>query len=381
MSERIFNIHDVFLIMTAAECVLLALFRLALPASLRIENLIFAVFLATISLSVTGTLIMWNDALFFPTFETIKWFSYFSMCSLIIRGPALYLYVHALTQSQFRLQYSQIIHILPLIGGVLYIGLFSLEPHELRQIVADNQHFDVVSTLWYYVKLVSLAYALAALYSIWKYHQRLKDEYSDYPRSEIGWLSVLVGGFIVNWLWSLTIHCVAKGVGGSAAVFFGTAHNYMMFVLINALFIYSLAYTHRLLRIEKKEHKKTKLDAINLGDIEKVEIGINTHQMHLEGNINIEEFSQRICLSSKTVSSVINRHFGTNFYNFINSHRISAAKNILEDTEKSGLSILEVLLASGFNNKSSFHRFFNRIVGVSPTEYRRRVKDKPRPTS
>ncbi|MFT7560765.1 MAG: AraC-like DNA-binding protein [Flavobacteriales bacterium] len=379
MSLRIFNIHDVFLIMTMGECILLALCRLALPSSLRIDNLMLGAFLITIAASIVATLLMWNDELLFLNIKYTSWLVYFSMGSALIRGPALYLYVHSLTQSNFSLRAPQLAHLLPLLFAFIYIGAFSLDSHDVRNIIANSQHFDLVSTLWYYMKFVSIAYALAALYSIWIYHRRLESEYSDFPRAEAVWLSVLVGGFFLNWLWSLSTHWVAKEYGGVTADTFGVTHNYIMFVLINALFIYSLTYTHSLFRVEvktKKDNKKlSNADNIAIDEIEKVQKGVEENKMHLEGSINIEEFSRRIDLPVKVVSTVINRHFRTNFYEYINSHRISAAKDMLGDPKKSGLTILEILLASGFNNKSSFHRFFKRIVGVSPSEYRRNMRE------
>jgi AraC-like DNA-binding protein len=44
----------------------------------------------------------------------------------------------------------------------------------------------------------------------------------------------------------------------------------------------------------------------------------------------------------------------------------------LSDPAYSQLSILEILHESGFNSKSAFQRFFKRLTGISPREYRRR---------
>jgi AraC-like DNA-binding protein len=84
--------------------------------------------------------------------------------------------------------------------------------------------------------------------------------------------------------------------------------------------------------------------------------------------LNIEEFSKRINLPVKEVSAVINKHYNTNFFEFMNSYRVEEAKRLLSDTDK---SVMDVLLEAGFNSKSAFHRFFSRLVGMSPTEYRK----------
>ena len=60
-----------------------------------------------------------------------------------------------------------------------------------------------------------------------------------------------------------------------------------------------------------------------------------------------------------------------NFNEFVNLHRINEAKRLLADTQLFNLSINEIYTQAGFNSKSAFHRFFSRLVGVSPTEFRK----------
>jgi len=96
-------------------------------------------------------------------------------------------------------------------------------------------------------------------------------------------------------------------------------------------------------------------------------------KIYLKKNLNLEQFSERIDLPAKEVSGVINKHFGTNFFEYVNSYRVEAAKTLLADPEKADMTVLDVLLESGFNSKSAFHRFFSRLVGMSPTEYRKQA--------
>lgn len=96
-------------------------------------------------------------------------------------------------------------------------------------------------------------------------------------------------------------------------------------------------------------------------------------KIYLQHNLNIEQFSAYLDLPVKEVSAVINKHFGTNFFESINSYRVEEAKHRLADPAMSAQTILDILLDSGFNSKSAFHRFFKRLVGESPSEYRKRM--------
>src|SRR5690625_7382550 len=94
-------------------------------------------------------------------------------------------------------------------------------------------------------------------------------------------------------------------------------------------------------------------------------------KMFLHANLNIEQFSSMIDYPVKDVSSVINKHFGTNFFEFVNSYRVEEAKQLLTDPAHSDKTILDILLESGFNSKSAFHRFFKRLAGMPPSAYRK----------
>ena len=67
---------------------------------------------------------------------------------------------------------------------------------------------------------------------------------------------------------------------------------------------------------------------------------------------------------------IINRHFGANFYTFINSYRIEKAKMMLKDPDQKDTTITDIYLAVGFNSKSVFYTFFKKLEGMTPTKYR-----------
>ncbi len=147
----------------------------------------------------------------------------------------------------------------------------------------------------------------------------------------------------------------------------------MVFILINALFIYSVVYAHQLLTTKPAiEVIKDKTDEKLPGSaILKVQNGMEIDKLFLKHNLNIDQFSKRIDLPVKDVSAVINKHYNTNFFEFMNKYRVEEAKRLLSDSQYANVTILDILLEAGFNSKSAFHRFFNRLVGVSPTEFRK----------
>ncbi len=60
--------------------------------------------------------------------------------------------------------------------------------------------------------------------------------------------------------------------------------------------------------------------------------------------------------------------FSTNFTDFINMYRLETAIKLLDETKG---SVTDIALESGFQSVRSFHSFFKKTMGQSPTEYKK----------
>ncbi|SEA09037.1 helix-turn-helix domain-containing protein [Microbulbifer marinus] len=373
MKDYIFNIHDVVLLMTAAECLLLSIFQQVLPIRDRNYGRLLTAFLLIVAIASACTLILWNDQ-----FEVAPLFGqvllpYFLFGALMLKGPAFYLFVSALTQQNMRLQRRHAIHLLPALAVILYLFIFDLSSDDLRRISVAGQGFParLVDLVWDLSTVVPLAYAVAAVLLLHRYRSELEDEYSHFSTTELDWLNILTYGVLISWGWTLMVHVLAKYTSVETADLLGIADNYVAFILINAFFAYSLSYAHQLLATQPQQSREPSEEEPSESAIDKVRHAMEVEKIYLKKNLNLEQFSSRIELPPKEVSAVINKHFGTNFFEYVNSYRVEAAKALLADPDKANMTVLDVLLESGFNSKSAFHRFFSRLVGMSPTEYRK----------
>lgn len=373
MKSYIFNIHDVVLLMTAAESILLALLQAAMPAQNRLYGRLLSVFLLVIATVAAATLILWNDQIYLGHTIDHYWIPYFLIFALMLKGPALFLYIAAITRPQFTLKPIYLAHLAPAIVSVVVMAIFGIDGNDMRHIWAMGQSSPetLVAFLWDSVKLVPLTYALAAVILVQRYCAKLKDEYSHFSDTEPRWLNILTLGFFISWAWSLVVHIIAKYTSEETADYLGIADNYITFILINALFTYSLLYAHQLLSTRTEETRAPSEAVPSELAIERVRQAMEEEKVFLRANLNIEQFSSMIDFSVKDVSSVINKHFGTNFFEFVNSYRVEEAKQLLTDPAHAHKTILDILLESGFNSKSAFHRFFKRLAGIPPSEYRK----------
>lgn len=377
MQKHIFNIHDVVLFMTMAECVLLVIFQAILPVRNKLANRLLSTFLLSIAVACACILILWNgDVKIFPLFDNVL-LPYFLVAAQLLKGPVLLLYVASLTADAFKLQRNHLLHLLPIGVAFIWLAIFNVDSSDLRFRNLGHTQFEiqVSNWVWHFIKLVPLAYGIAAFSSVRRYRIGLHNQYSSFSPIEPSWLNILSLGFLLTWSFSMVVHVIANTVAinyPNVSDSFGIAENYVMLILINALFINSLVHTHQLLTTKPEPPKDKGDEKLSDSAIIKVQMGMESQKLFLKQNLNIEEFSKRINLSVKDVSAVINKHYGTNFFEFMNSYRVEEAKRLLGAAEHADMTVMDVLLQSGFNSKSAFHRFFNRLVGMSPTEYRKR---------
>jgi len=376
MQKHIFNIHDVILFMTVAECILLVIFQAILPVKNQLANRLLSIFLLSIAVSSACIMVLWNDdVMLFDLFdETLL--PYFLATAQLLKGPMLFFYVISLTEDAFKFTRRHLLHLAPIVISLLWLLVFQLDSSDLRfrTIGQTETERQIANSLWHFIKIMPFFYALAAVNRVRLYRIGLHNQYSNFSPTEPTWLNMLSLGFLFTWSFSILVHIVANTVAlGAPQVsdLFGITENYIIFILINALFINSVVHTHKLLTTKPEVTKDKTDEKLTDSAIQKVQLGMEVQKLFLKQNLNIDEFSKRINLPVKEVSAVINKHYGTNFFEFMNSYRVEEAKRLLGDAQHTDMTVMDVLLHAGFNSKSAFHRFFNRLVGMSPTEYRK----------
>lgn len=93
-------------------------------------------------------------------------------------------------------------------------------------------------------------------------------------------------------------------------------------------------------------------------------------QLYREPALTIAQLARRSGYPEYLVSAVINRRCGGNFWDYVTGYRIAAIRTALADPDEAR-TILDIAFDAGFTAKSTFNASFKRIVGVTPSEYRR----------
>ncbi|MDR7091206.1 helix-turn-helix domain-containing protein [Cellvibrio fibrivorans] len=372
-----FNLHDFVSLLTAAICVLLVIYQFFLPKTKPLSAVLLGLFFLSLGAAAVSNVLLWNAYISINSIllkNLIPWF--FSIVS-ITKGVFLYLYVASLTQHDFKINYKNFLYATPLLIVLVMLWVFQIDADNLRFIGVHKSPDDIqhVVWVWHFLRITPFIYAILAVIMTFYYHNNLKEYYSSYTVNGPVWLSVLTIGFALNWGWALATHFGGRYLPVAIADSLGIADNYITLVLLNGIFIYSFVYSHKLEATKTLPKGAEAADvthsSLSGDELTKIRNGMEVDQLYLKNNLNIEEFSKCIGLSYREVSSIINKHFQTNFYEFVNLYRVNKAKELLLNPDYADRTILDIFLESGFNSKSAFNRFFKRYVGVTATEFRK----------
>ncbi|WP_440905996.1 helix-turn-helix domain-containing protein [Catenovulum sp. SX2] len=374
LDARIFNLHDVFLFTTVFECLLLAVYRLAIPLKRSLDGYFLSLFMLVIAIDCFCLILIWNPELASQSYFGQQVLLYAYTCAELWRGPLFLLYVLSLTQEKLIIQYKHFLHFVWAFIAIALFAVFDVSLDNFKFANGSYQQQLAARLIWYCTILISIAYATYALILVNRYQTKLYTQYSTFSSAQFIWLRVLTSSFMLAWAWSLVTVLSDDLFGSLVGDRIGTAFNYLIFSLINVLILFSLNYTHQMTQVADFELDEPgdNNEEQQLIQIQKlINYALQKDQIYLNANLTIDQLAQFIAQPSKQVSACINQLMQTSFYELINFYRVEHAKTILADNQYSHLTILEVLMESGFNNKSSFHRFFNRFVEMSPTEFRK----------
>lgn len=102
-------------------------------------------------------------------------------------------------------------------------------------------------------------------------------------------------------------------------------------------------------------------------------LAVRTARSFIIGNymrdISLNDVANVVNLSPVYFSGLFKKEIGENFIDYLNRVRIDAAKNMLKDVR---YHISEVAISCGFSDTRYFARIFKRIVGITPSDYRKR---------
>jgi AraC-like DNA-binding protein len=381
VSDVIFNFHDTLLLATAFQSFLFVLLIIALKKDLHLSDMfLIGFFLAQSAIPIhlivvygevaSEVALTWSPDLF-RLFEIAYW----------IEGPLLLWYTRSLLFKEFRLRKRDLVFLIPALAYLIYLlaTFYSWDLAAKTQYILEYRELKAPS-IPHLIEAVRASifviFAIMCLIEVRHAQQQVHHRYSNIEKIDFVWLASLVAAFIVLRAWTLIVVGVAflqPYLDDSIFNALGLGGNYLMFGIINALIFFSMTRSAVFAGKISRSSIHSENDNVELDPelAQRIQNHMQLHKPFLSHYLNLDELSNQLSMHPRTLSVAIKNNFQTNFYEFINSYRIDEAKEMLEDGNKPNRTMIEILGDSGFNSKATFNAIFKKLVGMTPTQYRR----------
>jgi AraC-like DNA-binding protein len=293
--------------------------------------------------------------------------------AFLIFNPAFYLYVKALTKRNFKLQWTQLLHLIPYLS-------FELSTYILKEPLSLGSFIDRESNLIYRglfgcTSVLSWLIYNALSYRIVRKHRgHLEQEFSNIEKKHrIGWI------FFVLIFYS--IFCLASFLIGLSSIlsreFSNLPHIFVystFLLLVIILGYYGLMQKEIYSRITPEvlnvRYKKSLLSGKKKANLKKLILDyFEKEEPYINPDLSMDLLSAQLDVPKHQLTEVLNMEIGKNFFQFVNSYRVEAVKKKLAD-KSNPYSIEAIGYECGFNSKSSFFTVFKNLAGQTPLQYK-----------
>jgi AraC-like DNA-binding protein len=93
----------------------------------------------------------------------------------------------------------------------------------------------------------------------------------------------------------------------------------------------------------------------------------------LNGNLSSKELASDLGISANNLSQIINQIEGKTFYQYINDKRIEEVVLLMTSKDNNHVSNEGLGYQSDINSRSTFLKAFKQKLGMSPSEFRKKI--------
>jgi putative ABC transport system permease protein len=366
-------------------------------------NLYDLVFLGTIFIGLTFTLLLWftkginqtaNRFLALALATIVLWMvwvlgidirlgSYFPRWSWLplqfslTLGPLIYFYVLKITRPEYKFRWKNLLHFSPLL---LQQGILVLEIKESIRTGAATYNtltFQQMSPVLHLAAFISVStYLYWSFRLIDRFYQRLKfNNVSDRYRYELRWLHRLLAAF--GLLWLLWIPYTAMDY------FYyhyqlGIPAYYPLYLLLAIMMIWIAARAFLKQQIAVLVQAPPISKTLSPAALKQKGIwlkkAMEANLFYQDAELSLGSLAEKLDMHPHELSRIINIVLKKNFNDFINEYRIREVARKMQDPAYDRLTLLGIALDAGFNSKSTFNRTFRQMTGKSPAEYKNDLK-------
>ncbi|GAB5555539.1 MAG: helix-turn-helix domain-containing protein [Saprospiraceae bacterium] len=301
-----------------------------------------------------------------------------------ILGPTIYWYVKSIYRDLpekrkiYWLHYSPLIIYVLLISGPIFLGqLLVTLPNNLAdylQFLEDYQILLQIQALYW------AFYAILALNELKKYKLRVQQNYSNLQHRYAVWLRHILQAILFFMAAHLAIELV---IWQYELPYFSNGILTSLFLVLMIAYIGYHGIEQPEVQLNQlttksnvpKQHHLYNTDQATINNLKKsLLIVLEQEKPYLEEQLSLAQLSQKLGISDKKLSALLNHYIGESFYDLINRYRVEHAKGLILDPNYEHLTLLAIGMEAGFSSKSSFNRIFKKVAGLSPSQFKKNKK-------
>jgi len=302
-------------------------------------------------------------------------------------GPLLYLYVKYMTDPGRKFNWFELLHFIPFLVFFTVSVIFRSEPlvRDLRGFFRPDKLMPlrIAYSVCFFLSIT--CYSTLTFIEIRKHQAYLKNIVSfTSHKITLNWLKILAISFYVSYF----VMFILGGLNiignfipfdpyfiifGFITVFSGF---YSFYAIKQPLIFGEVVGDNdkKTVKSTEKYYKSGLKD--NEGDeyLKKIIAFMETKKPYLNGSLSINDLSAMTGIPRHYITQVLNEKYNRNFFTFINEYRVKEVIERFSNTKNDNFTILAIALDAGFNSKTTFNSFFKSQTGLTPSEYREKIR-------
>lgn len=300
----------------------------------------------------------------------------------LLYGPLIYFYVRGVVFVDLKLKPKHLLHLIPFALYVVYLAYSIISVDAEQRNLVSQRITNGTLPAWIYLAGISVyiyifTYLWLADRTVRSYRKVIKTKFSSLNEVNLNWLSFIIQSFAAITVIAM-IHNVIPALGNIIVLYVSLILLLLFtFFFINRVLLKALNQPEIFAGIEFKEvAEKYASSGLNEEEVEsyytQLQLILGNEKLYLKPELVLQDLADKLQVSTKILSQVINQRSGKNFFDFINSYRCEEVKTIMARADPK-VTILEIMYEAGFNSKSSFNKEFKKLNGVTPTEFRKSI--------
>ncbi len=222
-------------------------------------------------------------------------------------------------------------------------------------------------------------YGILSIKSLYSHRKKIKEIFA-HENSEITllWINLLPILFVII----ISIILFYENSSLTSFIQVETLHLFMFYFFSLYLIFFGLKQKPIYPKNEIKVQKKIKIEV----EPEKKENSKNNEllikmnklmandKLYLNPTLSVYDLADSLNISRHQISYLLNNDLSMNFYQYVNKYRLEEVCNRLKEDIDNKFNLLDHALDSGFNSKSSFNSLFKKHFGITPSQYRKKLK-------